>query len=156
MMLTNHKATTLLPQEKKNTSFRKTSKPLFAGLSFACLLLALPVGRLAIFFFAPTEDYLGYGGLGVALLACFPLHTRAATDVAGEVDYFTNNGYSNTVGTMQHPAGEHYKGITYVAYQGPLEDPYVAAYDHAKDQWSGPFKAGDSILGKTLQTRVQL
>ncbi|NIP16728.1 MAG: hypothetical protein GWM87_00115, partial [Xanthomonadales bacterium] len=65
------------------------------------------------------------------------------------MDYFADNGYSNTVSTMQHPAGEHYEGVTYVAYQGPLEDPYVAAYDHAADQWTGPFKAGESILGKT-------
>lgn len=51
----------------KPTFPTKTRKPLFAVLSFACLLLALPVARLAIFFFAPVEDYLGYGGLGVAL-----------------------------------------------------------------------------------------
>ena len=68
MTLTTRKTVTFLPQKKADTSSRKTRKPLFAGLSFACLLLALPVGRLAIFFFAPSEDYLGYGGLGVALL----------------------------------------------------------------------------------------
>lgn len=45
----------------------QTRKPFFAGFSFACLLLALPAGRLAVFFFAPAEDYLGYGGLGIAL-----------------------------------------------------------------------------------------
>lgn len=45
----------------------KAKKPVLAGLSFACLLLALPVGRLAVFIFAPVEDPLGYGGLGVAL-----------------------------------------------------------------------------------------
>jgi hypothetical protein len=81
MMLTNHKATTLLPQEKRDTSIRKTNKPFFAGLSFACLLLALPVGRLAIFFFAPDEDYLGYGGLGAALLG-FLLSLTAGTALA--------------------------------------------------------------------------
>ncbi len=41
--------------------------PLFAALSFACLILPVPVARLALYLFAPTEDYLGYGGLGVAL-----------------------------------------------------------------------------------------
>tara|TARA_B100000809_G_scaffold54621_1_gene50291 strand:+ start:30357 stop:31796 length:1440 start_codon:yes stop_codon:yes gene_type:complete len=64
------------------------------------------------------------------------------------VDHFTDKGYSNAVGTTQHPAGEYYKGVTYVAYQGPLEDPYVAAYDHATKKWIGPFKAGVSLLGK--------
>jgi len=41
-----------------------------------------------------------------------------------------------------------------VAYQGPLEDPYVAAYDHATAEWSGPFKAGESILGKTPGAKI--
>ena len=65
----------------KPISSTKARKPLFAGLSFACLLLALPVGRLAIFFFAPAEDYLGYGGLGVAL-AGFLLSLAAGTALA--------------------------------------------------------------------------
>ena len=70
------------------------------------------------------------------------------------VDYFTDNGLSATVKTMQHPAGEYHNGITYVCYQGPLEDPYVAAYDHKKEQWSGPFKAGESILGKNPEAKI--
>ena len=56
-------------------------KPLLAVLSFTCLLLALPAARLSIFFFAPSEDYLGYGGLGVALLA-FLLTLAAGTALA--------------------------------------------------------------------------
>jgi len=28
------------------------------------------------------------------------------------VDYFTDNGFSAAVKTMQHPAGEYYKGVT--------------------------------------------
>ncbi len=93
-------------------------------------------------------------GLGLALLACTQVNAQATTEATGVVDYFTDNGYSNTVGTMQHPAGEHYKGVTYVAYQGPLEDPYVVAYDHATDKWSGPFKAGESIMGKTPGAKI--
>ena len=81
MFLTTHKATTLLPLKMPDTCSRKTDKPLLAGLSFACLISALPVGRLAIFFFAPTEDYLGYGGLGVALLG-FLLSLTAGTALA--------------------------------------------------------------------------
>ena len=45
-------------------------------------------------------------------------------------------------------AGEYYKGVTYVSYQGPLEDPYVAAYNHKTKTWVGPFKAGTSLMGK--------
>ena len=89
-------------------------------------------------------------GLCVAALAWSQV--TAETDT--EVDYFTDNAFSNTISTMQHPAGEHYKGVTYIAYQGPLEDPYVAAYDHAKGKWSGPFKAGISEMGKTPGAKI--
>ena len=61
----------------------QVKKPLFATLSFSCLLLALPVGWLAIYLFAPKEDYLGYGGLGVALVG-FML-TLAAGTISGMV-----------------------------------------------------------------------
>ena len=59
-------------------------------------------------------------GLGVSLLRAAP-----------KVDYFSDNGYGNPVSTLQHPAAEHFNGVTYVAYSGPHEDPYVAAYVHA-------------------------
>jgi hypothetical protein len=72
-------------------------------------------------------------GLSVVLLAC----SQALAETRTQVDYFTDNAFSNTISTMQHPAGEHYKGVTYLAYQGPLEDPYVAAYDHTTGEWSG-------------------
>ncbi|MCP4642268.1 MAG: hypothetical protein GY851_17620, partial [bacterium] len=38
---------------------------------------------------------------------------------------------------------------TYITYQGPHEDPYVCAYDHAAEKWSGPVKAGVNLMGKT-------
>jgi len=64
------------------------------------------------------------------------------------VDYFADNGLGNSVVTKAE-SGEHYKGVTYVAYQGTLEDAYVAAYNHRTQKWDGPYKAGVSILGKT-------
>ncbi|AWB65610.1 hypothetical protein C2869_03785 [Saccharobesus litoralis] len=64
------------------------------------------------------------------------------------VDYFANDGLGNALAIVQHPAGVHVDGITYVSYQGPLEDPYVASYNHKTKQWSGPFKAGVSTMGK--------
>lgn len=65
-----------------------------------------------------------------------------------KVDYFTDNALGNALAIVQHPAGIHLNGVTYVSYQGPLEDPYVAAYNHQTQTWSGPFKAGISELGK--------
>jgi hypothetical protein len=71
---------------------------------------------------------------------------------AGMVDCFTDNGYGNPLAVMQHPCAEYYNGKTYIAYQGPHEDPYVCAYDHAAKKWSGPVKAGENPMGKTPDT----
>ena len=68
--------------------------------------------------------------------------------------YFAENGFGEGVAVVQHPAGEHVNGITYVSYQGSNEDPYVAAYNHETQQWSGPFKAGTSILGKNPTKKI--
>ena len=68
---------------------------------------------------------------------------------AANVDHFADNGYGNPVSTMQHPAAEHFNGVTYVAYSGPHEDPYVAAYVHATGQWIGPVQAGVNPMGKS-------
>ncbi len=65
------------------------------------------------------------------------------------VDYFTDNGFGNPSSTLQHPTGETYKGVTYMAYQGPHEDSYVAAYNHATKKWTGPVLAGVNLMGKT-------
>ncbi|MBB4081025.1 hypothetical protein GGR28_003666 [Lewinella aquimaris] len=88
------------------------------------------------------------------LLLTLPIANLSGQEVSDTVDYFADNGLSNTVKTMQHPAGEHHDGITYVCYQGPLEDPYVAAYDHDKKEWSGPYKAGESLLGKDPSAKI--
>lgn len=73
---------------------------------------------------------------------------KATTKENELVDYFADNGFGNAVAIVQHPAGIYHKGITYVAYQGPLEDPYVASYNHTTKEWKGPFKAGISEMGK--------
>ena len=82
----------------------------------------------------------------LALLACL---AAAGSAPATEVPYFADNGYGNPVSSLQHPAGEYHEGVTYVAYQGPHEDPYVAAYVHATRRWIGPFQAGVSPMGKS-------
>ena len=68
---------------------------------------------------------------------------------AADVDYFTDNGLDNAVASIQHPSAEQFNGNTYIAYQGPHEDPYVCVYNHAKQLWQGPVKAGVSWLGLT-------
>lgn len=90
---------------------------------------------------------------GLALIFCFSLPACSTTLTKAErndelADYFADNGLGNAVAVVQHPAGEYHEGITYVSYQGPLEDPYVAAYNHGTGNWSGPFKAGVSDMGK--------
>ena len=70
------------------------------------------------------------------------------------VDYFADNALGNAVAIIQQPAGVHKNGITYVSYQGALEDPYVAAYNHAAQQWTGPYKAGVSIMGKDPSRKI--
>lgn len=74
------------------------------------------------------------------------METNVST--AEMVDHFADNAWGNALAVVQHPAGEHRDGITYVSYQGPLEDPYVASYNHDTGEWIGPFKAGISAMGK--------
>ena len=73
-----------------------------------------------------------------------------------KVDYFADNGFGNAVAIIQHPAGQHHEGITYVTYQGPLEDPYIATYNHTTEEWSGPFKAGVSAMGKDPKRKKKI
>ena len=84
------------------------------------------------------------------LLGCVNKAKEDKTIEAGNemVNYFADNGFGNAVAIVQHPSGVYHKGITYVAYQGALEDPYVASYNHTTKQWKGPFKAGISEMGK--------
>ena len=75
-------------------------------------------------------------------------NVKVTTEENEMVDYFANNGFGNAVAIVQHPSGVYHKGITYVAYQGELEDPYVASYNHTTKEWKGPFKVGVSEMGK--------
>lgn len=84
------------------------------------------------------------------LLGCNSNKTVSSKDLKTDVlvEHFADNGFGNAVAIVQHPAGIYHKGITYVCYQGPLEDPYVASYNHNTKEWKGPFKAGISEMGK--------
>lgn len=83
--------------------------------------------------------------IGSLLAGCSSTQLDSKVDKA---DFFADNALGNPLAVVQHPAGIHQDGITYVSYQGPLEDPYVASYNHETKEWKGPFKAGVSELGK--------
>tara|TARA_B100000809_G_scaffold19840_2_gene17472 strand:- start:24498 stop:25898 length:1401 start_codon:yes stop_codon:yes gene_type:complete len=85
------------------------------------------------------------------LIGLISAHTQSKPIV--EVDYFTDNGFSNTI-TPGKDSGEYYNGVTYVAYQGPLEDAYVTAYKHKTKTWTGPIKAGVSTMGKDPNRKI--
>ncbi|MGJ8691807.1 MAG: BNR-4 repeat-containing protein [Thalassotalea sp.] len=88
----------------------------------------------------------------VSIISASVLFTVSASATkTDKVDYFADNGLMTPLAIVQHPAGIHKNGITYVSYQGPLEDPYVASYNHETKEWAGPYKAGNSALGKDLQ-----
>ena len=46
-----------------------------------------------------------------------------------------------------HPTGEYYNGVTYMTYQGPHEDAYVASYNHTSQVYSGPYKVLSNPMG---------
>ena len=46
-----------------------------------------------------------------------------------------------------------WQDTTYIAYQGPHEDPYIAAYNHSTQTWQGPIHAGVSLLGHDTDPR---
>ena len=96
--------------------------------------------------------------LTLTLVLSFWIPSACSQDDAGKatqvVDYFAEIGYGEGVAVVQHPAGEYRDGITYVAFQGLKEDPHVAAYDHNEKKWYGPFRAGESILGKDPTKKI--
>ena len=88
---------------------------------------------------------------GAVLSGC-AMQTSKVGPTASEntkfVEYFADNAVGNPLAIVQHPAAIHQNGLTYVSYQGPKEDPFVATYDHRTKEWKGPFKAGTSELGR--------
>lgn len=86
----------------------------------------------------------------IALIIFNTLICSAQSEVE-KVNYFSNNAFGNPIVGYN---GEYYKGVTYIAYQGEKEDPYVVAYNHEKKQWIGPYKAGTSLLGKSNSKKI--
>ncbi|RDV24691.1 hypothetical protein DXV75_12660 [Alteromonas aestuariivivens] len=90
--------------------------------------------------------------IGIVAVFCLVVSICRAGE-SEQVDYFADNALGNPLALVQHPAGIHSNGVTYIAYQGPLEDPYIVAYNHKTQQWQGPVKAGTSDLGKNLHIK---
>ena len=88
------------------------------------------------------------GATTMLLAGVAPISVRAGAKSNDPSKHFAGNGFGEGVAVVQHPAGEFHMGKTYVSYQGPLEDPYVASYDHESGTWEGPYQAGVSQLGK--------
>lgn len=93
-------------------------------------------------------------GLSSTFAGCSYDHGENSHAEEVMVDYFSDNGLSNAVAPIQHPAGEHHNGVTYIAYQGTLEDPYVVAYNHHTETWTGPYQAGTSDMGKDPSRKI--
>jgi len=76
------------------------------------------------------------------------LGSTPAVAHAVEMPFFAENGSSEaTLSEMAlHPASVRVGSITYIAYQGPGFDPYVASYDEETGQWDGPYRAGSNVL----------
>lgn len=100
--------------------------------------------------------------LKIVVLSVSLILTACSSDVttssqqAQMIDYFADNAFGNALAVVQHPAGVHVNGVTYVSYQGPKEDPYVAAFDHNNNTWLGPIKAGVSDLGKKTTKKFKI
>lgn len=91
---------------------------------------------------------LRFGAVLAVLCALTPASfapAQAQADSSETVPYFTDNGFGNSLLSTN---GVHHEGITYVCYQGPLEDAWVASYNHETGEWTGPFLAGVSLMGK--------
>lgn len=82
--------------------------------------------------------------LGLVVL----LGSTPALAHAVEVPFFAENGSSEaTLSEMAiHPAALRIGSVTYIAYQGPGYDPYVASYDETTGEWDGPYRAGSNPL----------
>ena len=61
--------------------------------------------------------------------------------------FFADNALGYVLDPITHPSGEYHDGVTYIAYQGPHEDPYVCSYNHTSQEWKGPYRAGVNIMG---------
>ena len=60
---------------------------------------------------------------------------------------FYNNGkdYPFHAPTI-NPAAYYYNGKTYIAWQGPGQDPYITTFTHAGSTWAAPVKVGTSPI----------
>ncbi|VGO13436.1 hypothetical protein PDESU_01993 [Pontiella desulfatans] len=94
------------------------------------------------------QRFVRFNIFSVIAVGLFITQPGSSLAAESDVEYFTDNGYGNPTATMQHPSGEYFEGTTYVAYQGPHEDPYVCSYEHSAKKWAGPYQAGVNLMGQ--------
>ncbi|WP_111979978.1 BNR-4 repeat-containing protein [Algibacillus agarilyticus] len=85
------------------------------------------------------------------ILSVSTLLLAFTSQAATMADYFTDNGFGNSVA---YSPGVHHGNVTYITYQGPKENPWVASYNHKTKKWAGPYRAGHSILGDGDVTKI--
>jgi putative cell wall-binding protein len=92
-----------------------------------------------------ARPYLGYA---LALLTSLAMLLGPPAARAVDAPYFAWNGSQESMLSEMaiHPSALRIGSVTYLAYEGPGFDPYVAAYDDATGQWSGPVRAGSNPL----------
>lgn len=79
----------------------------------------------------------------LALLATFACGSPRAASALDTPYFAWNAGQSALVGHVANqPQAVRAGDFTFIAYQGPWLDPWVAAYDWRTRTWSGPYRAG--------------
>lgn len=84
----------------------------------------------------------------LAIAVVTALLATAAPAFAASVSYFARNAAQEAVLSEMalHPAALQVGDITYLGYQGPGFDPYVASYDTSTGTWRGPTRVGINPL----------
>jgi putative cell wall-binding protein len=87
--------------------------------------------------------------LAVALAAsALALAVLTAPALAKPVPHFYGSAAQESFlsDMANHPAAVRYGDKTWIAFQGPGYDPYVAEWDSGTKTWSGPFRIGTNAL----------
>ncbi|MHB1340566.1 MAG: cell wall-binding repeat-containing protein [Coriobacteriia bacterium] len=83
-----------------------------------------------------------------AVLVATILAASGAPAYANTLSYFARDAAQEAVLSEMttHPAALGRSGTTYLAYQGPGFDPYIATLDEQTGTWGGPYKIGTNAL----------
>jgi putative cell wall-binding protein len=87
-------------------------------------------------------------GYAIAMFAASALLVGPPAARAVDAPYFASNGSQESMLSEMaiHPSALRIGSVTYLAYQGPGFDPYVASYDESSGEWAGPVRVGINPL----------